>query len=238
MCSADQTVSPFNYYLCRSDKQTKTRHIEKYHAKTDAEKSKVRFVDTNAMEAKEALKSYKIASNKKTPEQGQSCEVSERQSPLPPEDEISTDLLMPTHKQQLTETSQALDDIDSLESKVDTVIHMLKNVSINIEQQKSSNCPDVSTIVKELSTDEDSQVDWSAIENIIDLTEKVRSIRFFAGQFGQKGCVRCEICFNYLFSRDGILTKRDPLLVDDDDGQAIATHIKKYVIYVVFLNRV
>ena len=152
------------------------------------------------MEAKEALKSYKIASNKKTPEQGQSCEVSERQFPLPPEHEISNDLLMPTHKQQSTETSQVSDDTDGLESKVDTIIHMLINVSIKTEREKSSTYPDLSTIVKELSADENSQVDWSAIENMIDLTEKVRSITFFAGQFGQKGCVRCEICHNYLFS--------------------------------------
>ena len=96
MCSVDKTISPFNYYLCHSDKQTKMQHVEKCHAKTDAGKSKERFVDINAMEAKEALKSYKIASNKKTPEQGQSCEVSERQFPLPPEHEISTDLLMPS----------------------------------------------------------------------------------------------------------------------------------------------
>ena len=35
MCSADKTMSPFNYYLC--------------HAKTDAGKSKERFVDINAI---------------------------------------------------------------------------------------------------------------------------------------------------------------------------------------------
>ncbi len=110
---------------------------------------------------------------------------------------------------------------------------MLKKLSTKNEQQTSSTFPDVSTIVKELSTDEKSQLDWSTIENVIDLTEKVPSSRLFAGQFGQNSCFRCEICFNYLFSRDGVLTKRDPLLVDDDDGQAITTHIKKYV---VFLN--
>ena len=113
---------------------------------------------------------------------------------------------------------------------------MLKNVSIKIGQQKPSTIPDISTIVKELSTDENHQVDWSAIENIIDLTEKVQSIRFFAGQFGEKGCVRCETCFNYLFSRDGTLTKRDSLLVDDDDGQAIATHIKRYVEFLILVH--
>ena len=188
-------MSPFNYYLCRSDKQTKTRHLEKSHAKTAAGKNKVRFVDTNAMEAKEALKCYKIACNKKTPEKGQRCEVFGRQSPLLPEDEIST----ATHKQQSSETSEISDNTDSLKSKVDTVIHMLKNGSIKIEQQKPSTIPDISTIVKELSTDENHQVDWSAIENIIDLIEKVQSIRFFAGQCGEKGCVRCETCFNYLF---------------------------------------
>ena len=118
-----------------------------------------------------------------------------------PEDELSTEnVLMTEHEQQSTETSQTSDDPNRLELKADTVIHMLKNLmSTKIEQQKSSSYPDISTIVKELSTD----------------------------------CVRCEICINYLFSRDGVFTKRDPLLVDDDDGQAIAYHIKKYVVFLI-----
>ncbi len=127
--TTDKTMSLMKFYLCCSDKQTKMRHIQKYHANTDAEKGQVRFVDTNATEAKEAFKSYKMASlacNTKTAKGGQKCdEVTIHESAgagsLPPEDEISTEnLLTSAHKKQSTETSQLPDATDRLESKVDT----------------------------------------------------------------------------------------------------------------------
>ena len=60
-------MSPLKFYLCRSDKQTKTRHIEKV---TDVENNHIQFVDINALEAKEALNCYRKAINTTTVEKG------------------------------------------------------------------------------------------------------------------------------------------------------------------------
>lgn len=176
----------------------------------------MRFVDINAVEASEALECYKIACGTKTTAKGGKRHDSTER--LPPKD---------VTVEQSTETTQPLDGIDGLEAKVDTVIDILKKLSTKIEEPPPRpSFSDVSTIAKELST-ADENIDWNAIENIIELTENVPTIRFFSGQFSKKGCVRCEICFNHIFCRDAVSTKRDPLLVEDDDGQAIATHIKK-----------
>lgn len=237
-------MSPLKFYLCRSDKQTKTRHIEKVHAITDAQNSHIQFVDINDLEAKEALNCYRKAINMTTVEKGnkysqettatgQSAGASIL-SPLQVEDEIPAENLLPSaDEHQTTGTSQISYD-NALESKLNTVIDMLKNLSTKIEKPSPS-YPAISTIVKELSTNENSQLDWRTIENVMELTEKVSSIRFFAGQNGQNGCVRCQTCFDYVFAREGVLAKRDPMLIDNDDGQAIANHIKKYDL--VFKNR-
>lgn len=231
-------MSPFKYYLCRSDKQTKQRHLATVHSMEES--CHVRIVDINALEAKEALNCYRMACDKKIEKKGNNkdqatTDKSAAASSLLPEDEIETEnpfeelhpAKLVSGEEEATEASHTSGDC-VLESKVDTVIDMLKNLSTRIQQPKTPAIPDLSVMIKELSTDKCSQLDWSTAENIIDLTEKVQTVRFFAGQFGQKGCVRCQTCFDYLCARNSVLTKHDPLLADDD-GHAIATHIKKYV---------
>ena len=78
---------------------------------------------------------------------------------------------------------------------------MLQDISTKIDQPKvppaTKTASDMSVLVNELTTDESRQgsiscVDWSKIENIIQLTEKVKSVRFVAGAENCKtGCVRC-----------------------------------------------
>jgi hypothetical protein len=127
-------------------------------------------------------------------------------------------------------------DHGTLEEKMDTVVSMLKDLSTKIEHQNAhtvTHTPsDMSVLVTELTTDKDSQssiasVEWSKIENIVQLVEKVKSIRFFANteNFG-KGCVRCQLCFEYLSSKDNHLQRHDPMR-NDKDGQSVASHIKK-----------
>ena len=116
-----------------------------------------------------------------------------------------------------------------LESKMDTVIHMLNKLSSKIEQPRTVDIPDMSVMLQEQmrNDDLDSKIDWGRIDNIINLTTKVPSVRFFAGQDGQKGCVRCQVCFDYHYFRDSGLRKSDPSEADDN-GQAAAKHIRKY----------
>ena len=103
---------------------------------------------------------------------------------------------------------------------MDVVVNMLKDLSTEIEQQTvpsaTSTASDMSNLVNELTTDKYIQsspscVDWRKIDNIIQLTEKVKTVRFFASAENcQKGCVRCQLCFEYLSSRDNDLKKNNP----------------------------
>ena len=126
--------------------------------------------------------------------------------------------------------------LSNLEQKIDMVVTMLQDIYTKIDQQKvppaTKTASDVSVLVNELSTDESLQVniscvDWSKIENIIQLTEEVKSLRFFSGAENCKtGCVRCKLCFEYLCLPDNNLKKHDPMRVGED-GCSIASHIKK-----------
>ena len=114
---------------------------------------------------------------------------------------------------------------------MDVVVTMLKDLSTKIEQQTvpsaTSTASDMSNLVNELTADKYIQsstscVDWSKIENIIQLTEKVKTVRFFASAENcQKGCVKCQLCFEYLSSRDNDLKKHDPMRITED-GHSVA----------------
>ncbi len=118
---------------------------------------------------------------------------------------------------------------------------MLNKLSAKIEESKTPEIPDMSTMLQEQSKDGlISDVDWSKLENIIDLSTKVPSVRFFAGtgSNGQKGCVKCQVCFDYLCSHDNGLRKCDPLVLETDDhGEAAAKHIRKYrsLLFIIYI---
>lgn len=102
---------------------------------------------------------------------------------------------------------------------------MLKNLSTKMGQTKPP-VPELSLVVKELSMDKDTQIEWSSIDNIIDLTEKIPTIRFFASDSSEdstKGCVRCQTCFEYLCTRDGRISR----LKKQDECHATEAHVKK-----------
>jgi hypothetical protein len=214
-------MSPYNYYLCRSDKQTKERHLSKAHSgmKTHL----VQFVDATAPIAAEALDAYKSICLKKLEITKETINSSQSEDGL----------LSPTH-QSLDKTFSI--GHSNLEEKMDVVVSMLKDLSTKIDQQKvpsaTSTASDMSILVNELTTDKYMQssiscVDWSKIENIIQLTEKIKGVRFFAGAENyQKGCVRCQLCFEYLSSRDNHLKRHDPIRIEED-GRSVASHIKK-----------
>lgn len=221
-------MSPFKYYLCRSDKQAKNRHLTSVHS--EKTNNDVVFVKTNALEANEALNCYIMACEKKTDRNENKIDQATNKSTADSYGEMETEnLCEEEHLAELVSEEEQESHISGdgvIEMKLDTVIGMLKTLSTKIEQPKTPAVSDLSVMIKELSTDKDSQLDWSTAENTIDLTEKVESVRFFAGQFGQKGCIRCQTYFDYLCARDSVLTKCDPLLAEDG-GHAIATHIKK-----------
>ena len=56
---------------------------------------------------------------------------------------------------------------------------------------------------------ESKQVDWENVKNIVDLTEKITRIRFYAGTLAEKGqsVLRCETCYSLLESRMKIRKK-------------------------------
>ncbi len=58
-CSSDKSMSPYNYYLCRSDKQTRERHLLKAHGGMKI--NLIQFVDDTAPMAAEALNAYRSA---------------------------------------------------------------------------------------------------------------------------------------------------------------------------------
>ena len=172
-------MSPFKYYLSRSDKQAKARHSSTAH--NGLESSLIEFVGVDTADGKEAMDAYAKITN-------------------------------------------------TLEDKMDAVIDILNKLSAKIEHPKVG-IPDMPTMLQEKfmdKSDPDGNVDWSKIENIIDLTSQVTSVRFFAGQNGKKGCIRCQVCFEYHCSRDTGLMKCDPSETDDN-GEAADKHIRKYI---------
>jgi hypothetical protein len=76
--------------------------------------------------------------------------------------------------------------------------------------------------------DKDTHVEWNSVENIIDLTEKIQPIRFFASEDNTKGCVRCQTCFDYLCMRDGNISRlKQKNFISNNDGYATDDHIRK-----------
>ena len=59
---------------------------------------------------------------------------------------------------------------------------------------------------------ESKQVDRENVKNIVDLTEKITRIRFYAGTLAEKGqsVLRCETCYSLLESRMNIKPAKDP----------------------------
>lgn len=199
------------------------------------------------MDAKEAMNAYTNACKKKDQQDEQileqeSAELFDFESPgsqvnEEPAFEKDLDVRLSDSSEQ---TKVNVSQTNTLESKMDTVIHILNKLSSKIEHPKTIDIPDISTMLQEQSKDKsdlDGNVDWSKIENIIDLTTKVPSVRFFAGQDGQKGCVRCQVCFDYHCSRDSGLKKCDPSETDDN-GEAAAKHIRKYISLIVLFAKV
>ena len=152
--------------------------------------------------------------------------------PLQPEIIPHLDLTHFSCSDNAEQTSSDASITNTLEGKVDTVIDILNRLTSKLEQPKSVvNIPDMSAMLQEKfmdKNDPDVNVDCSKIENIIDLTTKVPSVRFFAGQNGQKGCERCQVCFEYHCSRDSGLTKCDPSEIDDN-GEAAEKNMRKYL---------
>lgn len=236
--SSDKSMPPYNYYLCRSDKQTKERHLSKAHS--GIKMHLIQFVDATAPIAAEALHAYKSICLKKldiTKEATNSSASEISLSPLLQQNEKThfDSFLLNDQSKSFDETS--IGSHSTVDEKMDMVVTMLKDLSTKMEQGKnpSSNCStsDISVLVNELNADKDTHsgnaaVDWSKIENIIQLTEIVKSVRFFAtdGQ-NQKGCVRCQVCFQYLSSRDNHLKRFDLTRIEEDRGGSVASHIKK-----------
>jgi hypothetical protein len=229
-------MNPFKYYLCRNDKNTKQRHIEVAHKK---DSTGVHFATIDQFEAKEALRLYEIACRKRLAKNADTPDIdvlsatgssdlssngnSESETFIsdnaenPSEDDSGE----PVSKCQIIENKQ--DDEASksrIEVKLDTVIGMLENLSTKAGETKQS-FPQLSVVVKQLSQEKDMHLEWNSFENIIDLTEKVKTIRFFASEDNTKGCVRCQTCFEYLCTRDGRLNQTS------HDGHATDDHIRK-----------
>ncbi|CAB4001161.1 Hypothetical predicted protein [Paramuricea clavata] len=116
-------MSPYNYYLCRSDKQTKERHLSKAHGgmKTPL----VQFVDATAPIAAEALDTYKRICLKKLEITKETIYSSQSEDGL----------LSPTH-QSLDKTLSI--GHSNLEEKMDTVVSMLKDFIHQNRPAKSS----------------------------------------------------------------------------------------------------
>ena len=228
--SVDKSMSPYNYYLCRSDKQTKERHVSKAHS--GMKMHLIHFVDATAPIAAQALDAYKSICLKKLEITNKVINSSQSEDCL----------LLPSH-QNLDETL-SIGGHSKLEDKMDVVVTMLKDLSTKIEQQTvpsaTSTASDMSNLVNELTTDKFIQsstscVDWSKIENIIQLTEKVKTVRFFASAENcQKVCVRYQLCFEYLSSRDNDLKKHDPMRIAED-GRSVASHIRSKTILFTWL---
>ena len=225
-------MSPFKYYLSRSDKQAKARHSSTAH--NGLESGLIEFVGVDTADGKEAMDAYVNASKKRKDQQDKqiknpSTKLYDLESKVAPEPitMIYPDVRSPD---SLEQTSSGAKITNTLEDKMDTVIDILNKLSAKIEHPKVG-IPDVPTMLQENfmdKNDPDGNVDWSKIENIIDLTSQVTSVRFFAGQNGKKGCIRCQVCFEYHCSRDTGLMKCDPSETDDN-GEAADKHIRKYI---------
>ena len=200
------------------------------------------FVDATAPIAAEALDAYKSICLKKLEITKEAIKYSQsKDGLLSPEilkehEKTHFDSLLLNDKGETFDETSSIGDHGKLEEKMDVVVTMLKDLSSKIEQQNiplaTSSASDMSILVNELTIDKDTQssiagVDWSKIENVIQLTEKVKSVRFFASTENyQKGCVRCQLCFEYRCSRDNHLKRHDPTRIEED-GRSVASHVKK-----------
>lgn len=247
--SSDKTMSPFKYYLSRSDKQAKDRHSSTAHDGIDS--NLIQFVSTDAICAKEAMNAYTLACIRGKRQEDQLKQLPHGHSV---NDSGTSNSGVDENKKRQSEEqldkgiSYSMEEkkannsqTSSFEGKIDKVILMLNKLSTKLEESKKVEIPEMSTILQEQSKDGlISDVDWSKLENIIDLTTKVPSVRFFAGAGpnGKKGCVRCQVCFDYLCSHDNGLRKCDPLVLETDDhGEAAAKHIRKYIslLFTIFI---
>jgi hypothetical protein len=117
-------MSPHNYYLCRSDKQTKERHVSKAHS--GMKTHRICFVDATAPIAAEALDAYKCVCLKKL-EISQTTKKAVDSSQSESQSEESKDGLSALSHQNLDETS--IENDHKLEEKMDLVVTMLKDLS-------------------------------------------------------------------------------------------------------------
>ena len=227
-------MNPCKYYLCRNDKNTKQRHIETAH-KMDS--CSVQFATIDQFEAKEALHLYEVACKNRVAKNADpsavdqfanSCSPLDGGSKTTAESPFEDDSDELVNECKIIENKQ--DEVannSTIEVKLDTVIGMLENLSTKVGQTKQS-FPEMSVVVKELSMDKDTHVEWNSVENIIDLTEKVQAIRFFASEDNKKGCVRCQTCFDSLCMRDGNISKlKQKSFISNTDGYATDNHIRK-----------
>ena len=119
-----------------------------------------------------------------------------------------------------------------IEEKLDSIIDMLDKLSVKFGDSASNPkpaFPELSVLINELSSDSAnaSTLDWSSVDNIIDLTGKIEYIRFFASTDNTKACICCQTCFDYLCMEDRVLRKLKEQGVTGTDNHAIDAHIRK-----------
>lgn len=180
-------MSPFKYYLSHSDKQAKDWHSSTVHG--GLESNLIEFVSIDAVDAKEAMNAYVNACKTNDQHDEQLEKASGKLCDL--EGEVSQEPTIEKYfdvrsSDSLEQTTSEIPITNTLKNKLNTVIDMLNKLSSRMEKPKAVDVPDLSTMLQEKLMDKinlDGNVDWSKIENIIDLTTKVPTTK----NQGEKG---------------------------------------------------
>lgn len=140
--SCDKSMSPYNYYLCRSDKQTYKRHLSKAHS--GMEMHRIEIIDAAAPMAAEALNAYKSVCLKKTKEtigtsqSKDSFLLLEKQKDKEKTPFDSLLFKAPNDEGKTSDEGMNIGDHGRLEQMMDVVLTMLTNICTKMEQPKGS----------------------------------------------------------------------------------------------------
>ena len=97
--------------------------------------------------------------------------------------------------------------VQSLHKKMDELITTVKGMKIETSNARPAPASAIRVVEKE-----NKQIDWENLKNIVDLTENITRIRFYASSLAEKSqsVLHCETYYNILESRMNIKAAQDP----------------------------
>lgn len=225
------------FQLCRRDKTTINRHIERRHKKSSNIIIKSFYDnDERVKNARKCIESQSQVTPKQTKQGSTAVMAPPLQTTLhtnrsassisspsatkyasgsakPKAITQSTLTLNPNSSTECEDTTQSK-EYASLHAKIDTLINGFKDFKIKSCSQTKEGLRMPLSAVSSASAEEVSSllVRWPEVKNVLDLVDVCKHVRFFAGdeEKGVLSVLRCETCFMFIRSKKGNATSMDP----------------------------